>query len=161
VIRVTYDGKEVEGKVSLLVKSIEGGDFDIPVDAAAWKALAELVELTPRKWTGLTKKSWKVEIPQKGQRIVKNESKVMKWLEDGTGQSTGGYIYPTTALQLFIPLTQAAMFGWSEGMVYGTDYITRRRVKGITARHIVRDYAPKAQELLKEEMKKFLATILT
>ena len=166
MIRITYDPKQLEGPMQKILLAVKDEAFDVAVDAAAWKSLAKLVGLTPKKWTGLTQKSWQVKKPQAGQRVVFNDSKVMLWLEGGTGNagtatSKGGYIYPKTKKYLYVPLTQAASYGWSSGMTFGKDYVLAKRVRGIKPMKIVEKFVPEANEILKIEMKNFLAQILT
>ena len=90
----------------------------------------------------------------------------MAYLEHGTGQSRGGWIYPRVKKALFVPLTKKAAFfnraravwGESEGvrgesgasfthrtpkgrsvtkrLTYGTDYVLAKRVRGIRPRRI-------------------------
>jgi hypothetical protein len=72
--------------------------------------LAEAVRKTPKKWTGQTRKEWQVKKIKDAKYLVSNYSKVMLWLENGTGQSTGGFIYPKVAKALFVPLTKKAAF---------------------------------------------------
>jgi hypothetical protein len=134
----------------------EDKSFDQPVDTAAWKIQRKLVEITPTGWTSMTRKRWNVTKPTEGVRVIFNDSKVMLFLEAGTGQNTGGYVYPKTAKALYIPLTQAASYGWNAGLSPGIDYILRKRVKGIQPLNMVRDFRPQAEAILKEEMVKFL-----
>lgn len=162
MIRVQIENRDLEKKLNRLRLVVSDGAFDKPVDAATWKAYAQLVELTPKKYTGLTRRAWQVAKIGAGQRMLFNDSKAFFWLEHGTGHSTGGYIYPKSKSVLFIPLNaRAALGGWNDSLKMGTDYILRRRVRGITARHIVRDFTPKAQEILRTEMVNFLKQALT
>lgn len=156
-----------------LKAAVTDKSFDAPVDMAAWKTYRDLVLLTPKKWTGLVRRSWRVAKVQEGQRLVfnstdgdpKNPNKIMLFLENGTGNagtatSHGGRIFPASGRFLFIPLKPSAMYGWKAGMEYGVDYILRRSVRGIKAMHIVANYRPKAVQRLKDEMKAFLEKTL-
>jgi len=160
-ISVSLENGPMRAKLEKLADAVRAGAFDQPVEIAAWKAEAALVELTPKKWTGMTRKSWSVKKVTAGSRLIFNSSKVMLFLEGGTGQSTGGYIYPRNARLLYIPLNVRASYGWQKGFVFGKDYVLAKRVKGIQARNIVRDYTPKAMALLKDEMKQFLRRVMT
>lgn len=166
MLRVTFKKKDDGRLLARLQLLVDDGSFDKPVEIAAWRCYRDLVLLTPKGWTGLTRRSWQVSNPQPGQRLVFNNSKAMLFMDQGTGNagtptSNGGYIYPSKALALFIPLNaRAATSGWEEGMKYGTDYVLARRVKGIKAMMIVQKYRPKARQHLKDEMKTFLQQAL-
>ena len=100
--------------------------------------------------------------PCDGARIVENTSKIMLFIEGGTGNagtptSHGGYIYPKTKRALFIPLSASvAMSGYRRGMVFGTDFVMAKRVRGIQAQRIIENFKPEARRILREEMKAFL-----
>lgn len=146
--------------------AVDDGSFDQPVEIAAWRCRTELIDRTPKKWTGLTRRAWQVLKGGLGTRIVKNESKVMLFLEEGTGNagtptSNGGYIYPKSKKFLFIPKTStAAVGGWRAGMKWGVDFILARRVRGIQAMRIVARFRERSREILREEMQKFLRNII-
>ena len=84
-----------------------------------------------------------------------NGNKIMGWLEEGTKDHG-----PVTKKALYIPLTRQAAFGWQPGFVYGRDYILRKRVKGIQARHIAQEQARLAREDLKQSMKDHIKAAL-
>ena len=157
---------DAERKVGQLILAAGDGGFDIPVEIAAWRVHRELVQETPKGWTGNTRREWKVEKVAPAMRRVYNNSKIMLFLEGGTGwagtpTSNGGYIYPKTKKALFIPLTStAAHMGWSKGMVWGKDYVLAKRVRGIKAMRIVAKMRPRAAQLLRDEMKLFLQRII-
>lgn len=166
MIRIETDDAKAEELFGKLQLFVSDRSFDQPVEIAAWKCHRDLVVATPKKWTGMTRRAWQVKKPGEGARIISNTSKVMLFLEGGTGNagtptSNGGYIYPRTKRALFIPLNaKAAISGWDRSMVYGRDYVLAKRVRGIRARHIVKNYRPKAVEHLKNEMKTFLRNAL-
>jgi hypothetical protein len=164
MLRVVTDTKEASEAVARLEGIVKTGAFDQPVEIAAFRVHRELVEKTPKRWTGLTRREWQIQKTGPGERLVFNRSKVMLFLEGGTGNagtptSNGGYIYPKTKKFLFVPMRQEAQFGWKPGMRYGTDYILKRRVRGIKAMRIVEKMRPRAAEILKGEMKNFLERI--
>lgn len=166
MIRASSSGDEVNAKLRRIALAVEDGSFDQPVEIAAWRCRTELIERTPKKWTGLTRKAWQVDKPGAGTRIVANKSKVMLFLEEGTGNagtptSNGGYIYPKSKKFLFIPKTStAAVGGWRAGMKWGIDFVLARRVRGIQAMHIVGRFRDRAGQILREEMKNFLTRII-
>lgn len=137
------------------------GAFDQPVEIAANRVWKGLVEATPKRWTGLTRQAWSVTKTGDGERLVSNSSKIMQFLEKGTGLDTGGWIYPKSKMLLYIPLTATASYGWQPGMQFGVDYVLAKRVRGIKAMKIVELYRPVAMAILKEEMKSFLRKALT
>jgi hypothetical protein len=167
MIRIETNDIAVKVRAEKIALVANDGSFDQPVEIAAWKCHRELVLLTPKRWTGMLRRNWAVSKPGAGQRLVFNNSKVMKFLEGGTGNagtptSNGGYIYPKTKKVLFIPLNaRAAIGGWNRSLVFGRDYVLARRVRGIRAMHIVRNFRPRARTILREEMKAFLRKHLT
>ena len=140
--------------------------FEEPIDLTGKRALRDLIALTPIGWTRKLSEKWKIEKPGVGQRLIFNKSKVMLFLEKGTGNagtstSSGGYIYPATKRFLFIPLSSRSIGGWRPGMVYGADYVLAKRVRGIKAMHIVENYRPKIANILRREIQAFLRRTLT
>lgn len=107
---------------------------------------ARLVEATPKKWTGQTRREWRTA-PIAGGWTITNDSRVMRWLEKGT-KAHG----PKRAKMLYIPLVPSAMYGYSKGFVFGKHYILKKRVRGITAMRIVEKERPLANERLLEAM---------
>ncbi len=161
-------------KLAAIEMAMKDGTFDQPVERVGWQVLRMLVEETPKGWTGITRRSWQMQKPEPGSRLVFNSTegrpdrpnKVMLWLEKGTGNantptSRGGYIYPKSKRFLFIPKTStASITGWRPGMQFGRDYVLARRVRGITARNIVERTRPKAAEMLKDEIRSFLRKLI-
>lgn len=123
----------------------------------AWESFARLVIATPKGYTGNTRQSWKViPVPNVGY-IVTNVSKVMLFLELGT-KAHG----PVKAKFLFIPLNRsAAIGGWTEGMVYGTDYVLAKRVRGMQALGIVASERVTAKAALRQGMLNFIRGIVS
>ncbi|MDX2187797.1 MAG: HK97 gp10 family phage protein [Opitutaceae bacterium] len=127
--------------------------LDRPVEIAAWKVRTELIQRTPKRWTGNTRQNWQVKRISPGSWSVFNPSKIMRYLEDGTGHASGGWIYPVRAKALFVPLTQRASFGsWRDGLKYGVDYVLARRVRAIRPMKIVRNFQPIADVILRNEI---------
>lgn len=147
---------------------------------AAWTN-RQLVIRTPKGWTGVTRKAWRMIRIGDGAFRVTNDSKVMLFLEEGTrahGPVSSASVRPWAkdpgnvkhghervlagksfrAKKLFIPLTRkAAIGGWSPSLRYGKDYVLKDRVKGIRAMHIVRDQ----RELTAEHLKLNFAAHIT
>jgi hypothetical protein len=160
-INARLEDAELQLKLQRLELAVSDASFDKPIDKAGNRALREIVLKTPKKWTGETRKSWQLRKPYAGTRILFNASKIMSFLEGGTGLSTGGYIYPRFKKRLFVPLTRrAALAAPGSKLKYGTDYVLAKRVKGIQAKHIVENFKPRAQEILHEEMSAFLKEAL-
>jgi len=157
---------DAEQKIGVMLNALRDEAFDQPVEIAGWKVYRELVELTPKRYTGITRREWKVEKTGIAQRLVFNNSKAMNWLEHGTGNagtatSHGGYIYPKSKKYLFVPLnSRAAIGGWNAALKFGRDYYLARRVRGIKAMHIVEKFRPRAMEILKNQVKSFLEKLI-
>ncbi len=118
--------------------------FEDVVQEVEFKVFRNLVESTPKRWTGQTRRGWTISRRTKpGYRRIFNRSRVMGYLERGTPErSPGSFIYPTRKKALFVPLTRkAAFFARSEaqwGQLLGEDdfvgdkggYVTRTTKKG-------------------------------
>jgi hypothetical protein len=173
MIRIETVTDALEQRAEKIALMVEDGSFDAPVDAAAMRCHAELVGLTPKRWTGMLRRNWAVEKTGPGSRKIwntadgKTPNKIMLFIEEGTGNagtptSHGGRIYSKSGGPLFIPLNaRASIGGWDPSLKYGVDYILRKSVRGIKARYIVRKFRPRAQEILATQMKSFLAKALT
>lgn len=124
------------------------------VDRAAFETLAALIEATPRKWFGQVRASWRIENRGVGSRVVRNDNKIMLFLEEGTRDHG-----PVSAKFLYIPLTRGAV-RWRPGLVRGVDYILSKKVKGIKAMHIVATQRQIAMERLYNLLKQTVASAL-
>jgi hypothetical protein len=123
--------------VERVVAGLTPDRLDAFAEREAFVTLRDVVKATPQKWFGQVRKAWQYERKALGHHVVVNRNKIMRFLEEGTGASSGGYIYPKTKKALYIPLKASAAAGWRPGLVYGTDYVLAKRVRGIKARHIV------------------------
>jgi len=145
----------------------------------AWITHARLVRQTPKRWTGQTRRDWKVVPRTDGSVAVTNESKVMGWLERGT-RSHG----PTRAQKLFVPLTRRAAQAGPRGVMYanrqhqlnqafgvtgtrrrppfvhGVDFVFTRRVRGIRALRIAERQAVFAKVTLRSAMTQWLRSVV-
>lgn len=156
--------REVQRKVDKLAKDLSASKVDQVVRRVAYVTHRRLVLRTPKKWTGNTRKSWRVYKKTNSRYVVTNRSKVMNFLEMGT-KAHG----PVTAKRLFIPKTrkaalagarvvigsviQAKKDGQAPPFKVGVDYILVRKVKGIKARKIVAKHRPFAKTTLLAAMK--------
>lgn len=134
--------------------------------ATIWQG--QMVVRTPKRWTGQTRKGWKVEKAGAANKWdLTNKNKVMGWLEMGT-KAHG----PVQAKMLFIPLTRKAASAGARGVmnanrqhatkvafgvhtakkklpfIYGKDFVFAKRVRGIKAMHIVAQARPLAEHTL-------------
>lgn len=129
---------------------------DLIAERTAARTLTALVSNTPKKWTGMTRRSWQMLRGVGGGWQVTNISKIMVFLELGTRDHG-----PVTAKMLFLPLTRAAAIGgWNPGLVRGQDYILRKEVRGIQAMGIVKKQIPITRGWLREDAVKFVTNAL-
>jgi hypothetical protein len=110
----------------------------------------DLVNLTPKKWTGDLRRSWQSPIGNNAQYTVVNTSPIMGYLEVGTKDHG-----PVKAKKLYIPKHKNAMV-YRKGLKWGKDFVLTDRVKGIKARRYVEGYAPKAAENLVQNVIKYI-----
>lgn len=162
LVTLTADTKAGQAVIRRVVAALRPESIGKAVRRTAVWTHGQLVQRTPRRWTGETRKAWRqVQIGSTSFR-VSNASKVMLFLEEGTrahGPVTSASRRPWVndphniryghervakgksfrAKKLYIPLTRkAALGGWSPGLRYGVDYVLVKWVRGIRARHIVR-----------------------
>lgn len=135
MIRITGSQETIK-RIARMQGALTPQAIDQVVDRVALETHANLVKATPKRWTGQTRAAWQIISPSLGVRIIRNDSKVMAFLERGTANNGQGYILPKKGKYLYIPLTRRAMGGWRQGFVYGRDYILKTRVRGIKARRI-------------------------
>lgn len=112
-----------------LVKSIAFQE----VKREANQTARNLAAKTPRKWTGKTRKAWRVIDKSRGTKVhfrVENPSPAMEFLEFGTKERR-----PRKSRHLFIPLRKSAWRkgGYRKGMKYGRDFIFAKKARGIKA----------------------------
>jgi len=143
-MNVTIDTRSIEARLRKLAQGMSPAAVDHVVERASLETFAALVRKTPKKWFGQVRRGWVIQKPSLGVRIVVNLHKVMLWLEEGTANAGTGWIYPKVAKALYIPLKRKAAKGWTPDLVYGEDYILRKRVKGIVPRKIVAQERPHA-----------------
>lgn len=146
----------------------------------AMESLVRLVNSTPIRYTGNTRKGWVHRKLGSMNHLLVNPNKVMGFLEYGT-KAHG----PVRARALFIPLNVQAFHAGPKGVMaanaqarannqwrnygnavrgranrrarlpfqIGVDFLFVKRVKGIRAHHIARDEQARVTRILVEEVK--------
>jgi hypothetical protein len=155
MIQVTVKATGARAKLAKLAAGLTPAATDAVVDRAAFETLAALIEATPKRWTGQTRRGWHVTTPALGVRIVSNPNKVMGFLEYGT-QAHG----PVTAKALFVPLEASAMGGYRPGMKFGKQFVLAKRVRGIQAMHIAEQERPRVRARLLAGMERHVRTLI-
>jgi hypothetical protein len=135
---------------------------------------ARMVMATPKRWTGQTRKMWRV-VPMPSSRgsgwTVVNTSKVMVFLEQGT-RAHG----PKKAKRLFVPLTRRAAMAGPQVVVaeliaareakrrpkyrVGKDFVFAKRVRGIRGIWIVRHARRFMRSTTQMAMRQFIQAVL-
>lgn len=121
----------------------------------AESAKKEAVKLTPKRWTGNTKRAWRIRYGAQRVTVV-NFTRAMRFLEEGTAAHG-----PSTAKRLYVPLTAKGAKKRKgapipRGYKRGVDFQLARRVRGIRRHHIVDRVEPRAQ---KECLRRIMAII--
>jgi hypothetical protein len=159
--RISVEGKEAEARMRKIKRKFTQQGVDRVVRKVAWVTHRRLVTRTPKKWTGHTRRSWRVFRRGTAHYSVTNRSKVMIFLEKGT-RAHG----PKRAKFLFIPLTRkAALAGarkvvGNEAFKPGRHFVLAKRVRGIKALRIVEQHRPFARITLKSEMRLHIRRLL-
>ncbi len=138
-------------KLQKLMDALSPAGVDPVSERIALRTLGEVIQSTPQRWFGQVRKSWQMQKPREGARLIVNDNKIMLFLEKGTRDHG-----PVTAKALYIPLTRAASFGYKPGMKWGVDFVLAKRVRGIQARYIAKFQAIKATVYAKEAMKEHI-----
>lgn len=99
--------------------------WDGVVEEVSWKVHRKVVEDTPKRWTGNTRRGWgsgPKRVGGPGVRVMENRALAMAFLEHGTPRGrAGAFIYPVRKKALFVPLTRrAAFFARSKATWYTT-----------------------------------------
>lgn len=145
-------------KLKGFAEQFKKGSQKMVLEKEAKASLRRLKAATPVRWTGKTRKAWKIENATRargyGYRLV-NLTKEMAWLEKGT-QAHG----PKNKTFLYIPLTKAASKGWRPGLKPGKDYILRKWVRGIKAMKIVSKERKRAKARLKPSMREYISFVV-
>lgn len=160
VIRPVGGVGPINARLNRLKAALQPPALTQVLELEAQKTFAEIVMATPKKWTGQTRRSWRVLRPSGTLRVVANDNKVMRFLESGTANGGTGYIYPTTSKALFIPLVRRAMYGFKKGFKFGVDFVLARRVRGIAPRRIAEKQALRSRERLKLAIKEHVRKAL-
>jgi hypothetical protein len=156
-IRAKVNSGRAQAMIAKAQEALRPEAIDPVIERVALRTHREVVEATPKRWFGQVRRSWQIEKPAIGARLVRNDNKIMLFLEEGTAEKGTGYIYPKRKKMLYIPRTRkAAVGGWHPGLRYGRDYILRRRVRGIRPRYIAAKQQKKSQGYLHEAMKAHL-----
>lgn len=161
-------------KLKRLRKALTPQVQDSILQKSAYLWHARMVMATPKRWTGQTRKMWRV-IPMPSSRgsgwTVVNTSKVMVFLERGT-KAHG----PKNAKRLFVPLTRRAAMAGPRVVVaeliaarqakrrpkyrVGKDFVFAKRVRGIRAMWIIRHALPFMRTTTKMAMRQFIQAVL-
>jgi hypothetical protein len=155
--RISVDDAQAIEKLRRIKSGLTLSGVDKTVRKVAYVTHRRLIQQTPKKWTGMTRRSWRVYRRGAARYSVTNRSKVMVYLERGT-RAHG----PKRAKMLFIPRTRkAALAGAGKvldgvkngSFVPGRDFVLAKRVRGIKAMRIVEKYRPFARITLKAAMR--------
>lgn len=168
--------KALRGK---LRSAFNGSSQDAPIRHAAQVWHGRMVRRTPKRWTGQTRRSWRVQKTAAHTFDLTNVSKSMLYLERGT-KAHG----PKSAKRLFIPLTRRAAQAGAKGVVGAlkawaankpttasgkakkppyvifVDFVWAKKVKGIRAMWIVRSARTEARATLRQTMRRWIVNYL-
>lgn len=157
-ISVKVSAGKLLGKIARLRDTLQTTTQKTVLEKEAKLSLRRLKYATPVRWTGKTRKAWRIEHASRarsyGFRII-NDTKEMLFLEKGT-KAHG----PKRAKFLYIPLNRRAARGWSPSLKIGRDYILKKWVRGIRAMHIVEKERKKTKARLKDSMREYISFVI-
>lgn len=184
-IDLTYHDASAKALKGRVRAAFSGSAQDAPIKQAAHIWHGRMVRRTPKRWTGQTRRGWKVNKIGKGSYeltntpVTPNKPNVMLFLEAGT-KAHG----PKKAKRLFIPLTRRAAMAGPRGVVYALkqwrlnqtfgatdakkkppfimfhDFVWAKWVRGIKPRWIVRKSRPQAMNTLRILMREYVTRAL-
>lgn len=164
--RVSIDSKDARNFLLELRKQTRVEALDRIVGDVSKTVESDIIDRTPVGFFGQLKREWRVEKNAPGIRTIKNTRRasngglIMLFLEEGTGRFSSGFIYPRVKKRLYVPLNKRGAGGWNPSLVYGRDYILRKRVRGIKPRRIVAKYRPRARQILLKAVTDYTRTIV-
>lgn len=137
--RVAIDAKKLNSFLTRTQMATARKALDAQMRIIAEDARKELVQRTPRRYTGNTKAGWQVLRKSASNYTVRNRYKAMKFIEDGT-KAHG----PKKAKFLFVPKTKAATLAGARAVLAnpkrfkrGRDFYLAKKVRGIKGIKIV------------------------
>lgn len=179
-IRLKCETAAVRAKLTRIQRALKSKARQRAVNAkAAGVWLPRMVRRTPKRWTGQTRRQWKIINEGESAVALTNVSKVMLWLECGT-KAHG----PVSARALFIPFTRRAAEAGARGVIAanryadlkvafgvkgarrkppfvpGVDFVWAKRVKGVRASHMIEESRPMAMDTLRIIMREEIAKII-
>lgn len=148
--RVSHNIGRLNSKLSAKIRNLDK-EVDVEIGREAFRTHAELTADTPRRYTGNTRKGWKVRTMGRGWRRVENKEKVMFWLEEGTRRRV-----PKSSKNLFIPLRASAWRagGYKKGMRWGQDFVFAKSARGIKPLKLIPAQARTAQRRIGKSFKR-------
>ncbi len=178
-IRVVSNDAGVRRKLRALARAMSPQAQDMILKRVAWVWHGRMVQRTPKRWTGATRRGW-IVLPisrgtARGYR-VSNGVKTMIYLEKGTRPHG-----PKKAKRLFIPLTRKAAQAGARGVIAqlqmerasreqgqrmstkfkpGVDFVFTKWVKGIKAMRIVESAIPFMRLTLTSAMRQFILAVI-
>lgn len=171
MIRLKAETEAAKRMLEKLSEGLTAANLDPIADRVMLKTLAKMVAASPKKWFGQIRSGWTITKPRPGARVLdiplsKTTSKgtpirqIASWIDQGTANKGQGWIYPTTAKKLYIPLKKAAADGWNPGLRYGKDYILVPRVRGIRPRYFIAPVRAESFTLFRAEAVKFVRKLM-
>jgi hypothetical protein len=171
-LEVKADTAKARKKVERIAKGMTPEKIDPHVERVALQSMAELIKESPKRWFGQIRSGWRITTPTPGARIIEipedlrsangktSVADIARMVNFGTMNDGQGFIFPREAKALYIPLTRRAAAGWREGLVYGTDYILRKRARGIRGRHFIELERIKSQILFRHVMTQYVRSLV-
>lgn len=104
----------------------------------------------PRFYLAKPEDGWLVIKAGEARRILENGKVEYLNVDRGTANEGRGYILPTNASVLYIPLNRRAAAGWNTSLKPNIDYILRKRVRGIRPRRITPKIREKARGIVRQ-----------
>lgn len=170
-ITMTSNSARTKRAIRHVADALSPAKQDRVVRKVAYVVHSRAVRQTPKRWTGQTRKAWQVRKMRQAHWEVRNDTKAIHWLDQGT-RAHG----PVRAGRLFVPLTRRAAMAGPQGVLlaqraaeqanrrskfrFGRDYVLTKRVKGIKPRHIGRNLNIQGQGLMLAAQKLYLRNVI-
>lgn len=170
MIKLSVNTARARAQLKAISDGLDPKRVQAIVERRAAIGIGQLAKASPRRYFGQLQGGWRAEKQRQGVLIHvppnlrgptgKRVADILLWVNNGTADNGNGYIYPTRAKFLYLPLNRNAALGWRPGLVRGTDYVLRTRVRGIRGRHFVEPVRDRIRADLKEDLKDYVRQLI-
>lgn len=161
-LSVSVDARKLSRAIGKLRTSVTKASLDPAISKVSDDTLRYARRKTPKRLTGKTREAWKKRRRGHASYYVENNTKVYKFIDNGT-KAHG----PKRARVMVLLLSKRALKAGVKGVLanrrrfrYGKDYAIARRVRGIKPMRITEKVRAYAQPLVTKAMDRHIRKAL-